>query len=45
MTDKGFTGALGGRIALTAFLIGLLFLSYRILHLFLVPVAWGLILV
>jgi predicted PurR-regulated permease PerM len=45
MTDKGFTGALGGRIALTAFLIGLLFLSYRVLHLFLVPVAWGLILV
>ncbi|MBK1717095.1 AI-2E family transporter [Thiocystis violacea] len=45
MTDKGFTGALGGRIALGAFLIGLLFLSYRVLHLFLVPVAWGLILV
>jgi predicted PurR-regulated permease PerM len=45
MHTIGFTGALGGRIALTAFLIGLLFLSYRVLHLFLVPVAWGLILV
>jgi len=45
MPDAGFTRALGGRITLAAFLVGLLFLSYRVLHLFLAPVAWGLILV
>jgi len=32
------------RIALGLFLAGLLFLSYRVLHLFLAPVAWALIL-
>jgi predicted PurR-regulated permease PerM len=45
MRDTGFTGALGGRIALASFALGLLFLSYRVLHPFLVPLAWGLILV
>lgn len=45
MRDTGFTGALGGRIALVAFALGLLVLSYRVLHPFLVPLAWGLILV
>jgi predicted PurR-regulated permease PerM len=44
MAESGFTRALGGRITLAVFLAGLLFLSYRVLHLFLVPVAWGLIL-
>ena len=44
MADAGFTRALGGRLTLAAFLLGLLFLSYRVLHLFLVPLAWGLIL-
>jgi predicted PurR-regulated permease PerM len=44
MPEAGFTRALGGRLTLAAFLLGLLFLSYRVLHLFLVPVAWGLIL-
>ena len=45
MRDTGFTGALGGRIALAGFALGLIFLSYRVLHPFLVPLAWGLILV
>jgi hypothetical protein len=45
MGDTGFSGALGGRIALAGFALGLLFLSYRVLHPFLVPLAWGLILV
>jgi hypothetical protein len=44
MRDTGFTGALGGRIALASFALGLLFLSYRVLHPFLGPLAWGLIL-
>jgi predicted PurR-regulated permease PerM len=33
------------RIALGLFLVGLLYLSYRVLHLFLPPVAWAVILV
>lgn len=45
MRDDGFTGALGGRIALALFLVGLVAMSYRVLHLFFVPLAWGLILV
>lgn len=32
-------------MTLAAFLVGLLFMSYQVLHLFLVPVAWALILV
>ncbi len=44
MAEPGFTRAVGGRITLAVFLVGLLFLSYRVLHLFLVPLAWGLIL-
>jgi predicted PurR-regulated permease PerM len=43
--DTGFTSALGGRIALAGFALGLLVLSYRVLHPFLVPLTWGLILV
>ena len=45
MRDASFTRALGGRITLAAFLVGLILMSYQVLHLFLVPVAWGLILV
>lgn len=45
MRDRGFTGALGGRLALAGFALGLLFLSYRVLQPFLGPLAWGLILV
>ncbi len=45
MAEAGFTRALGGRVTLAAFLIGLLLLSYQVLHIFIVPVAWGLILV
>lgn len=45
MREASFTKALGGRMTLAAFLAGLLILSYQVLHLFLVPVAWGLILV
>jgi predicted PurR-regulated permease PerM len=45
MRDASFSRALGGRMTLAAFLVGLLFMSYQVLHLFLVPVAWALILV
>lgn len=45
MREASFTKALGGRITLAAFLVGLLLMSYQVLHLFLVPVAWALILV
>jgi len=45
MKNTNFTNILGARIALGLFLAGLLFLSYRILSLFLVPVAWATILV
>ncbi len=45
MREASFTKALGGRMTLAAFLVGLLLMSYQVLHLFLVPVAWALILV
>ncbi len=35
---------IGARVTLGLFLFGLLFFSYRVLHLFLVPVAWAIIL-
>jgi predicted PurR-regulated permease PerM len=40
-----FTSVFGRRIALGLFLTGLLVLSYQVLRLFLVPVAWAIILV
>ncbi len=45
MKKTNFTNILGARIALGLFLAALLFLSYRVLSLFLVPVAWAAILV
>ncbi len=45
MREANFTNALGGRMTLAAFLAGLLIMSHQVLHLFLVPVAWALILV
>ena len=45
MRDRGFTGALGGRMALAGFALGLLIVSYRVLQPFLGPLTWGLILV
>lgn len=45
MREASFSKALGGRMTLAAFLVGLLLMSYQVLHLFLVPVAWALILV
>ena len=45
VADANFTNLLGRRIALGLFLAGLLVLSYQVLRLFLVPVAWALILV
>jgi predicted PurR-regulated permease PerM len=45
MRDANFTNVLGARIALGLFLTGLLFLSYQVLQLFLVPIAWAAILV
>ncbi|MEY6430809.1 AI-2E family transporter [Thioalkalicoccus limnaeus] len=45
MREASFSKALGGRVTLGAFLLGLLLMSYQVLHLFLVPVAWALILV
>lgn len=44
MADADFTNLLGRRIALGLFLAGLLVLSYQVLRLFLVPVAWAIIL-
>jgi predicted PurR-regulated permease PerM len=44
MSSSDFTTVVSARIALGLFLVGLLFLSYRVLHLFLVPVAWAIIL-
>ena len=44
MSNPEFTAVIGARIALGLFLLGLLFLSYRVLLLFLVPVAWAIIL-
>jgi predicted PurR-regulated permease PerM len=45
MPDPNFTNLIGRRIALGLFLAGLLLLSYQVLSLFLVPVAWAIILV
>lgn len=45
MDNANFTNLLGRRIALGLFLAGLLVLSYQVLRLFLVPVAWAVILV
>jgi predicted PurR-regulated permease PerM len=45
MADANFTNLLGRRIALGLFLAGLLVLSYQVLRLFLVPIAWAIILV
>lgn len=45
MADANFTNLLGRRIALGLFLAGLLALSYQVLRLFLVPIAWAIILV
>ena len=45
MYSTNFTNVLGARIALGLFLVGLLYLSYQVLQLFLVPVAWAAILV
>lgn len=45
MANADFANLLGRRIALGVFLAGLLVLSYKVLRLFLVPVAWALILV
>ena len=45
MSDPDYFAAIGARIALGLFLAGLLFLGYRVLHPFLVPMAWAVILV
>ena len=45
MPDRDFSNVLGRRIALGLFLAGLMVLSYRVLQIFLVPVAWAIVLV
>lgn len=45
MNGADYSAIMGARIALGLFLAGLLFLSYRVLHLFLAPVAWAIVLV
>ena len=45
MRNPDFSNVLGRRIALGLFLTGLMVLSYRVLELFLVPVAWAIVLV
>jgi predicted PurR-regulated permease PerM len=45
MSTSDFSNVLGRRIALGLFLVGLSILSYRVLEIFLVPVAWGIVLV
>jgi predicted PurR-regulated permease PerM len=45
MYNTKFTSVFGARFALGLFLVGLLYLSYQVLQLFLVPVAWAAILV
>jgi predicted PurR-regulated permease PerM len=45
LENANFSNVLGRRIALGLFLAGLLVLSYQVLHIFLVPVAWAIILV
>jgi hypothetical protein len=44
VTHHDFTSVVGARIALGLFLAGLLFLSYPVLHLFIAPAAWAIIL-
>ena len=44
MSGSDFKAVFSIRIALGLFLVGLLFLSYRVLHLFLAPIAWAVIL-
>lgn len=44
MSGSDFKTIVSARIALGLFLVGLIFLSYRVLHLFLAPVAWAVIL-
>ena len=44
MTGPDFSAVVSVRIALGLFLAGVLLLSYRVLHLFLAPVAWAIIL-
>jgi predicted PurR-regulated permease PerM len=44
MSGSELTKVVSARIALGLFLAGLLFLSYRVLHLFLAPFAWAVIL-
>lgn len=45
MRNPDFSNVLGRRIALGLFLTGLLVLSYQVLELFLIPVAWAIVLV
>jgi predicted PurR-regulated permease PerM len=45
MRNPDFSNVLGRRIALGLFLAGLMVLSYRVLELFLVPIAWAIVLV
>ena len=45
MRNPDFSNVLGRRIALGLFLAGLMVLSYRVLELFMVPVAWAIVLV
>ncbi|HYN77647.1 MAG TPA: AI-2E family transporter, partial [Lamprocystis sp. (in: g-proteobacteria)] len=45
MYNTNFTNVFGARLALGLFLAALLYLSYQVLQLFLIPVAWAAILV
>ncbi len=45
MSNTNFTNVFGARIALGLFVVGLLYLSYQVLNLFLISVAWAVILV
>jgi len=44
MRGSDFTTVVSARIALGLFLAGLVFFSYRVLHPFLIPVAWAIVL-
>jgi predicted PurR-regulated permease PerM len=44
MSESDFKSVISLRLALGLFLVGLLYLSYQVLHLFLAPVAWAAIL-
>jgi len=44
MSGSGFATVVSARIALGLFLAGLFLLSYRVLHLFLAPIAWAIVL-